>query len=105
LANKKAVRKTEVESCYQTCRLTIVESVPQNLTITKYPVLSTFEAWQYLITTARTSIDVAAYKSSLRGKHTLGSIEQDYSLQVRRVLFSQTIVHRLVMNKRLSTKD
>ncbi|KAI6235458.1 Phospholipase d-related [Aphelenchoides besseyi] len=62
-------------------RISLVESVPQNLTITKYPIPSTFEAWQFLISTARHKIDVAAYKSSLRGMHVLGSMQQDFSVQ------------------------
>ncbi|KAI6188106.1 Phospholipase D3 [Aphelenchoides besseyi] len=70
-----------LETCYQTCRISLVESVPQNLTITKYPIPSTFEAWQFLISTARHKIDVAAYKSSLRGMHVLGSMQQDFSVQ------------------------
>jgi hypothetical protein len=70
--------------CYKTCQLSVVESVPQNLTILKYPLPSTFEAWHYLIENAKHSIDLAAYKSSLRGRHVLGSNTGDYSTEVTR---------------------
>jgi hypothetical protein len=62
--------------------LSVVESVPQNLSVLEYPLPSTFEAWHYLITNAKHSIDLAAYKSSLRGKHVLGTGTHDYSAEV-----------------------
>ena len=61
-------------------RLSVVESVPQNLSITKLPVPSTYEAWQFLISNAVHSLDVAAYKSSLRGLHVF-NYAQDYSAE------------------------
>ncbi|VDK42833.1 unnamed protein product [Anisakis simplex] len=64
-------------------RLKIVESIPQNVTFgtSKLPE-STFSAWQSLIRNCRSDLLIAAYKSSLRGKHVLGvENQQAFSLQ------------------------
>uniref|UniRef100_A0A914LQ48 Uncharacterized protein n=1 Tax=Meloidogyne incognita TaxID=6306 RepID=A0A914LQ48_MELIC len=54
----------------------VVESIAQNLTFpveySQQPALSTFSAWNILINSAKNSLLIAAYKSSLRGKHVLG---------------------------------
>ncbi|KAI6176931.1 Phospholipase D3 [Aphelenchoides bicaudatus] len=75
------LKKSDLAKCYQTCSLSVVESVPQNLTILKHPLPSTFEAWHSLIENAKHSIDLAAYKSSLRGRHVLGSNTAEYSVE------------------------
>ncbi len=56
--------------CHYCFRLTLVESIPENLT---YPEgspshLSTFEGWMNLLQLANESIDIAALYFTLRGK-------------------------------------
>ncbi|KFD73191.1 hypothetical protein M514_04796 [Trichuris suis] len=59
--------------CRLTCSIEIVESIPENITFdTDSLPTSTFSAWSRLISLAEKSIYIAAYKSSLRGKHVLG---------------------------------
>ncbi|CAK5083757.1 unnamed protein product [Meloidogyne enterolobii] len=69
------VQQDELE-CSRTCRIQLVESIAQNLTFpveySQQPALSTFSAWNLLINSAKNSLLIAAYKSSLRGKHVLG---------------------------------
>nr|CAD2178950.1 unnamed protein product [Meloidogyne enterolobii] len=69
------VQQDELE-CSRTCRIQLVESIAQNLTFpveySQQPALSTFSAWNILINSAKNSLLIAAYKSSLRGKHVLG---------------------------------
>ncbi|CAD5222245.1 unnamed protein product [Bursaphelenchus xylophilus] len=72
---------TQSQQCYHTCSIEMVESVPQNLTILSDKVKSTFEAWNELVSQSEISLDIAAYKSSLRGKHVLGSVTQDFSVE------------------------
>ncbi|KJH48411.1 phospholipase D domain protein [Dictyocaulus viviparus] len=51
----------------------IIESIPENLTFhNTTPSLSTFYAWNRLIRSAERELFIAAYKSSLQGKHVLG---------------------------------
>ncbi|VDM41039.1 unnamed protein product [Toxocara canis] len=54
--------------------LSIVESIPENITFgsSKLPE-STFSAWNSLIKNSKFDLMIAAYKSSLRGKHVFGS--------------------------------
>lgn len=59
----------------------IVESIPQNLSFDGIRPTSTFDVWHELITNAKHSLAVAAYKSSLRGKHVFGQSAQGYSYQ------------------------
>lgn len=52
-----------------TIRLSIVESIPENLT---YPEgspshLSTYEAWMFLLQNATKTVDIASYYWVLRG--------------------------------------
>lgn len=64
-------------------RIEIVESMPQNLTISNQPLsMQTFDSWLKLIREAKHRISIAAYKSSLRGKHVFGNINQEFSSQV-----------------------
>uniref|UniRef100_A0A183CBA3 PLD phosphodiesterase domain-containing protein n=1 Tax=Globodera pallida TaxID=36090 RepID=A0A183CBA3_GLOPA len=71
--------------CAKTCRIELVETIPQNVsfyrhpTSTDQPILSshslaipTSSAWMRLIGEAKHSLAIAAYKTSLRGKHVLG---------------------------------
>ncbi|VDM52797.1 unnamed protein product, partial [Angiostrongylus costaricensis] len=51
----------------------IVESIPDNVTFHNFTFpLSTFHAWNRLIESAKRELYIAAYKSSLQGKHVLG---------------------------------
>jgi len=62
------------QQCYQTCRLELVESLPENLTFkdtVNPPVGFTHESWTKLISMAEKKVIMAAYKSSFRGKHVL----------------------------------
>lgn len=65
----------QMVECSRTCRIDLVESIAQNLT---FPgdksklALPTFSVWMSLIREAKHSLAIAAYKSSLRGKHVLG---------------------------------
>jgi len=66
------------EQCYRSCRLELVESLPEDLTFShtvKPAVGSTHESWTKLIRIAEKRITMAAYKSSFRGKHVL---DQEY---------------------------
>uniref|UniRef100_A0A914VZY1 PLD phosphodiesterase domain-containing protein n=1 Tax=Plectus sambesii TaxID=2011161 RepID=A0A914VZY1_9BILA len=66
-------RAQDSAKCLQTCTLDVVESIPMNVTFGSAPLpQSTFSAWRSLIMTASEEIQIAAYKSSLRGKHVLG---------------------------------
>lgn len=51
------------------CRITLVESIPENMTFVKgSPLhLSTFDSWMELINMANNSIDIAAYYWTLQG--------------------------------------
>lgn len=71
--------------CTRTCKIELVESVAQNLT---FPLVdnqstaaarSTFSVWMQLINSAQHSLALAAYKTSLRGKHVLGEQQQSQS--------------------------
>ncbi|GMT06949.1 hypothetical protein PENTCL1PPCAC_29123 [Pristionchus entomophagus] len=64
--------------CYATCRLRVAESLPTSLTLGA-PKLSTFDAWSKLIGGAKRELTIAAYKSSLQGKHVLGDLHEQYS--------------------------
>uniref|UniRef100_A0A915A651 PLD phosphodiesterase domain-containing protein n=3 Tax=Parascaris univalens TaxID=6257 RepID=A0A915A651_PARUN len=60
--------------CAQTCTITIVESIPENVTFGSMSLPeSTFNAWNSLIRSSKSNLLIAAYKSSLRGKHVFGS--------------------------------
>ncbi|CAJ0609368.1 unnamed protein product [Cylicocyclus nassatus] len=63
--------------CRRTCSIRIVESIPNNITFenASYPI-STFYAWNRLILSAQNELCIAAYKSSLQGKHVLGHNSQ-----------------------------
>ncbi|VDM75320.1 unnamed protein product [Strongylus vulgaris] len=53
------------------CSIRVVESIPDNITFPNSSLpLSTFSAWNRLIDSAQREIYIAAYKSSLQGKHT-----------------------------------
>lgn len=69
-------------------RLEIVESIPQNLSFEGFIPRSTFESWSDLLSDAHSSVLIAAYKSSLRGKHVFGNMKQKYSSEVIVDLFS-----------------
>ncbi|GMT35767.1 hypothetical protein PFISCL1PPCAC_27064, partial [Pristionchus fissidentatus] len=64
--------------CYATCRLRVAESLPTSLSLGE-PKLSTYEAWKKLIVGAKKDLAIAAYKSSLQGKHVLGDLHEVYS--------------------------
>lgn len=49
--------------------------------------MSTFDAWLKLIRGAKYSLNIAAYKSSLRGKHVFGNQNQQFSSQVIFIFF------------------
>lgn len=44
--------------------------------------MTTFDAWLKLIRGAKHRLSIAAYKSSLRGKHVFGNTNQQFSSQV-----------------------
>ncbi|PAV61389.1 hypothetical protein WR25_05132 isoform A [Diploscapter pachys] len=68
--------------CYQTCRIRVVESIPQNISFPNSTLpMSTFSAWKQLIEMSTKELDIAAYKSSLQGKHVLGDMGQMYSAE------------------------
>ncbi|EYB97877.1 hypothetical protein Y032_0136g1975 [Ancylostoma ceylanicum] len=59
--------------CYRTCSIRVVESIPDNITFQNATLPpSTFYAWNRLIDSAKKELYIAAYKSSLQGKHVLG---------------------------------
>lgn len=66
-----------------TVRLEIVETIPENLSFgnVKLP-RTTYSAWLELIDKAERSLSIAAYKSSLQGKHVLGNLSVLYSKEV-----------------------
>ncbi|KAK0396893.1 hypothetical protein QR680_001901 [Steinernema hermaphroditum] len=68
------------DKCYQTCSLDVTESIPENLTFNGHIPPATFEAWSELISSAKTDLLIAAYKSSLRGKHVFGAESQEFSV-------------------------
>uniref|UniRef100_A0A7E4UQ78 PLD phosphodiesterase domain-containing protein n=1 Tax=Panagrellus redivivus TaxID=6233 RepID=A0A7E4UQ78_PANRE len=72
-------RDYDAKSCYKTCSIEIVESIPQNLTFNGFIPRTTTDAWLDLLNNAHSSISIAAYKSSLRGKHVFGNESQRYS--------------------------
>ena len=58
----------------------MAESIAQNLTFPDDKAklaVSTFSAWMSLIGGAQHSLALAAYKTSLRGKHVLGDLAQN----------------------------
>ncbi|VDM21417.1 unnamed protein product [Wuchereria bancrofti] len=58
--------------CSQTCRIKLVQSTPDNLTFaTVTRSHSTYSAWNSLIKNSKKELILAAYKTSLRGKHVL----------------------------------
>jgi len=62
------------QQCYRSCRLELVESLPENLTFADSvfpPLGSTHDSWTKLINMADKKLILAAYKSSFRGKHVL----------------------------------
>lgn len=69
-------------ACFHSCTFHIVESIPENITFgaTSLPE-TTFRAWNSLIRNSRSDLLIAAYKSSLRGKHVLGAERQLFSQQ------------------------
>uniref|UniRef100_A0AC34R6X9 PLD phosphodiesterase domain-containing protein n=1 Tax=Panagrolaimus sp. JU765 TaxID=591449 RepID=A0AC34R6X9_9BILA len=69
------------KKCFQTCSIEIVESIPENLTFNGFIPRSTYESWLDLINDAQNTILIAAYKSSLRGKHVFGNFNQKYSAE------------------------
>ncbi|KAL3112799.1 hypothetical protein niasHT_019773 [Heterodera trifolii] len=77
----------QMAECAKTCRIELVESIPQNvsfhLSLGNSPALAipTFSAWMQLISEAKHSLAIAAYKTSLRGKHVLGEDNGNYSTQ------------------------
>ncbi|KAF8355064.1 hypothetical protein PRIPAC_96687 [Pristionchus pacificus] len=85
--------------CYATCRLRIAESLPTSLTLGQ-PKLSTFDAWSKLITGAKRELTIAAYKSSLQGKHVLGDLHELYSLEgdsIFELLMDRGLHHNLTI--------
>ncbi|KAF7639609.1 hypothetical protein Mgra_00000933 [Meloidogyne graminicola] len=89
------IQQNELE-CSKTCRINLVESIVQNLSFPKeysqQPALSTFIVWNKLINNAKHSILIAAYKSSLRGKHVLGELNSNnISLQGEQIF--ETIIN------------
>lgn len=83
LPEKPEARIIKDKHCYNTCKLRIVETIPANISFgedTIYP-LSTFRAWKSLIQNAQEELYVAAYKSSLQGKHVLGDSAKYYSVE------------------------
>ena len=77
------MRLQEMKECSKTCRIGLVESIAQNLTFgERITSMSTYDAWKKLIGESKNSLLIAAYKSSLRGKHVFGSLAQSYSNQV-----------------------
>jgi hypothetical protein len=64
--------------------LEVIESIPDNVSFGDVPLpKSTYVAWTTLIQSARANIEIAAYKSSLRGFHVLGVNGSKLSAQVR----------------------
>ena len=63
---------SKLEPCSDTCTVTVVESIPENLTYTKSSVQSssTYNGWQNLLAAATESLDIAAFYFSLRGSDT-----------------------------------
>ncbi|TMS36497.1 hypothetical protein L596_003647 [Steinernema carpocapsae] len=68
------------DKCYKSCFLDVIESIPQNLTFDGFIPLSTYKAWDEIINSAQKDLLIAAYKSSLRGKHVFGEASQKYSV-------------------------
>ncbi|CAD6194991.1 unnamed protein product [Caenorhabditis auriculariae] len=79
--NGKTQEQLEKErQCFETCSIRIVESIPTNLTFGDVLLpMSTYEAWTRLIVNAEHDLAIAAYKSSLQGKHVLGQLDKFYS--------------------------
>lgn len=60
------------DNCYLTCEVEVTESIPDNVTFINASLpRSIYDAWRVLIRSAKERINIAAYKSSLRGKHVL----------------------------------
>lgn len=88
----------ERKECQKTCTLNVVESIPDNVTFPedydqseKNNFLSTFDAWHRLFNLANKSIDIAAYKSSLRSKHVIDGFENSSRAFVGDLLFEQIV--------------
>ncbi|ETN70593.1 phospholipase D domain protein [Necator americanus] len=79
---EKSNLHTSIETeCYKTCSIRVVESIPDNITFRNATLPpSTFYAWNRLIEFAEKDLYIAAYKSSLQGKHVLGH-RSDLSVQ------------------------
>lgn len=55
--------------CGSTCMLSIVESIPENLTYSSNSShISTYEAWKTLLQSAESNVTIASYYWTLRGK-------------------------------------
>lgn len=68
----KSGNATKLEPCFDTCTVTVVESIPENLTYVKGAVKnpSIYNGWKTLLSAATESIDIAASYFSLRGNDT-----------------------------------
>lgn len=72
----------QVQMCYDTCSIRIVETIPSNISFGNVELpMSTYDAWSQLILNAQEDIAIAAYKSSLQGKHVLDEVDASHSTE------------------------
>ncbi|XP_054509938.2 5'-3' exonuclease PLD3 [Agelaius phoeniceus] len=57
-------------TCGDTCRIVLVESIPEGLAVGTVPGPSTFEAWQELLARATRSVDIASFYWTLTNADT-----------------------------------
>ncbi|XP_058715936.1 5'-3' exonuclease PLD3 isoform X2 [Poecile atricapillus] len=57
-------------SCGNSCRIVLVESIPEGMNITSPTNPSTFEAWLELLSSARRSVDIASFYWTLTNEDT-----------------------------------
>ncbi|KRY32501.1 Phospholipase D3 [Trichinella spiralis] len=89
-SSETSARKLYREACKITCSIEIVESIPDNLTFDSAILpKSTFAAWNMLLALAENEINIAAYKTSLRGKHILN--KPDLSTEMGEKIFDQLL--------------
>ncbi|CAB3398248.1 unnamed protein product [Caenorhabditis bovis] len=80
LPEKPHEKIVKEQNCYKTCKFRVVETIPTNITFGDSPLpMSTYRAWSHLIKSAREELFIAAYKSSLQGKHVLGDMDKLFS--------------------------
>ena len=69
---KASIEELQPAPCSDTCTVTVVESIPENLTYTKGSARnpSIYNGWENLLASATESLDIAASYFSLRGSDT-----------------------------------